>query len=114
MGCAVGDAGEGNAAQGGLISPRSSSSSGAPIAQSLKGLFQRQPHPPATLPTGGLLSSRRNSSEVQTSTPGVCLFSQYWIYYVKNCLFRILRYTVYVCAMVSCTECLRTGIEMPL
>lgn len=73
------DAGEGNAAQGGVISPRSSSSSSAPIAQSLKGLFQRQSHPPATLPTGGLLSSRRNSSELQTSTPGACPSNQYWI-----------------------------------
>lgn len=53
----------------GLVSPRTLSASTAPIAQSLKGLFQRQHIPPVPLPTGRLLGSRRNSSE-QSPEPG--------------------------------------------
>lgn len=68
--------------QGGVISPRSLSSGPAPIAQSLKGLFQRQPHPPATLPSGGLLPSRRNSSDAQTTALGVCR-SQTTLHYIS-------------------------------
>lgn len=56
-----------------MVSPRSLPSGTAPIAQSLKGLFQRQANPPTTLPSGGLLSSRRTSSELHTSTSGTAL-----------------------------------------
>jgi len=63
-------AGEGaGASPSGLVSPRILSASTAPIAQSLKGLFQRQHTPPVPLPSGGVLSSRRNSTE-QAHTSG--------------------------------------------
>ncbi|KAL3135309.1 hypothetical protein ABBQ32_007505 [Trebouxia sp. C0010 RCD-2024] len=68
--------GEGSTSQGGMVSPRSLPSGTAPIAQSLKGLFQRQANPPTTLPSGGLLSSRRTSSELHTSTSGKTAFPQ--------------------------------------
>ena len=59
--CTTGDSpGESRSA---LVSPRNLSASTAPIAQSLKGLFQRPHTPPVPLPTGGVLAARRNSAE---------------------------------------------------
>ncbi|DBA77988.1 hypothetical protein WJX77_012160 [Trebouxia sp. C0004] len=45
----------------GFVSPRTLSASTAPIAHSLKGLFQRQQTPPVPLRTGGELTSGRKS-----------------------------------------------------
>ena len=96
-------AGEASASgQGVVVSPRSLSSSTAPIAQSLKGLFQRQSQPPVPVPSGGVLSSRRTSSEAQSPTPGMPMSSVWWQYLCmsnvwEHCLGSVVGSVVLAC-----------------